>query len=265
VGNGLARRRFLIALLMKSFRADLHVHTLLSPCAGVEMIPPRIVQEALDLGIQLIAITDHNATANIEAVMKAAEGSEVIVLPGVELQTREDVHTLCLFDTLEQAHAFQAWIDALLPPTPNNPDFFGEQFVVDYTGDFIRREERLLINSVDASLSLAYEVVHSLGGLFIPAHINRQAFGLITILGLVPTDFQVEALEISRHITPQAARQKYRQIAPYPLIQNGDVHFLDGFYGSSTFLVEQPTIAEIRKAIRSEEGRELSIVDNPLS
>lgn len=244
---------------MKRFRADLHVHTVLSPCAGIEMIPPLIVQEALDRGIQAIAITDHNATANIEAVQKAAAGSQLIVLPGVELQTREEVHVLCLFDTLEQARAFQQWIDLHLPETPNNPDFFGEQFVVDETGEFIRREDRLLINSVAAGLKEAWEQVALLGGLLAPAHINRQAFGLLAVLGLVPDDVTLEALEISRHISPEDARKRYPQIRGYPLLQNGDVHFLDGFLGSTYFSVEQMSVAEIRMAVRAEVGRSFSI------
>lgn len=244
---------------LRTYLADLHVHTLLSPCAGVEMIPPLIVQEALDRGIEVIAITDHNASANIEPVMKAAAGSDLVVLPGVELQTREEVHTLCLFDQLDQMAEFQAWIDAHLPTIPNNPDFFGEQFIVDETGDFIRREERLLINSINASLKQAWEKVTSLGGLFIPAHINRQAFGLLSVLGLVPIDFPIEALEISRHIAPAEAYKKYPQIKKYPLIQNGDVHYLDGFLGTTTWHIERPSIAELRMAIKSENNRQIVI------
>ena len=244
---------------MQNWRADLHVHTVLSPCAGIEMIPPLIVQEAGDQGIRLIAITDHNATANINAVQKAAEGSGLVVLPGMELQTREEVHVLCLFDTLEQAQALQQWVDDHLPQIENNADFFGEQFVVDETGDFIRREERLLLTSVSADLNDAWRVVHDLGGLFIPAHINRTAFGLIPVLGLLPTDFPIEALEISRHMTPEEAVKKHPQIRGCPLIQNGDVHFLDGFLGSTEWQIEEPTIAELRKAIHGQGSRGLKI------
>ena len=242
---------------MKSYRADLHVHTVLSPCAGVEMIPPLIVQEALERGIQLIAITDHNATANIEAVQQAASGSELLVIPGVELQTHEEVHALCLFDSLDQAAEFQQWIDQRLPAIPNNPDFFGEQFVVDRTGEFIRREERLLINSITCGLREAWEKVTGLGGLLAPAHVNRQAFGLISVLGLVPDDFPVEVLEISRHLSPAEAVRRFPQIKGYPLIQNGDVHFLNDFLGSTCFHIEKVSIAEIRQAIHNENGRHL--------
>ncbi len=245
---------------MQNWRADLHVHTVLSPCAGIEMIPPLIVQEAVDQGIRLIAITDHNATANINAVQKAAEGIGLVVLPGMELQTREEVHVLCLFDTLEQAQALQQWVDDHLPQIENNADFFGEQFVVDETGDFIRREERLLLTSISADLNDAWRVVNDLGGLFIPAHINRTAFGLIPVLGLLPTDFPIEALEISRHMTPEEAMKKYPQVRTCPLIQNGDVHYLDGFLGSTEWQIEEPTVAELRKAIHNADGRGIRIV-----
>ncbi|HEX2993746.1 MAG TPA: PHP domain-containing protein [Anaerolineales bacterium] len=240
---------------MKTYRVDLHVHTLLSPCAEVEMIPPLIVQEALEQGIDLIAITDHNASANIEAVQLAAAGTELTVLPGIELQTREEVHSLCLFDTLDQINALQTWVDGRLPPLMNNIEYFGEQFVVDQTGDFIRREERLLLASADISLEEACLKVNELGGLFIPAHVNRKAYGLLEVLGLVPPDLQVAALEISRHINPPGAARKFPQIAGYPLIQNGDVHRLEEFLGSTELTMEHPVIEEISLALRGIAGR----------
>src|SRR5512144_2700049 len=100
---------------MKRFRADLHVHTVLSPCAEVEMIPPRIVQQALELEIDLIAITDHNASANVGAVQKAAEGTNLTVLPGMEVQTREDVHLLTIFESADALNAWQGQVDRSLP------------------------------------------------------------------------------------------------------------------------------------------------------
>jgi PHP family Zn ribbon phosphoesterase len=242
---------------MKTYRAELHVHTVLSPCAGVEMIPPLIVQEALEQGLQLIAITDHNGTANAGAVIEAARGTELIVLPGMELQTKEEVHLLCLFDSLEQSAEWQKKVDQHLPDLPNNPDFFGEQFVVDASGEFVRREERLLLNSVDLDLEDATREVQALGGLAIPAHVDRKANGLIEILGLIPPGF--EALEISRHITPEAAQQKFPQVRGYPLFQSGDVHLLDGFLGTTKIEIAQPTISEIRMAISGQAGRKLTI------
>ncbi len=242
---------------MNTYRAELHVHTVLSPCAEVEMIPPLIVQEALERGIRLIAITDHNATGNIGAVMEAARGTELTVLPGMELQTREEVHLLCLFETLNQAEAWQKVVDEHLPDRPNVPDFFGEQFIVDASGDFIRREGRLLIVSADLELDSAARQVHALGGLAIPAHVDRKAYGLIANLGLVPPGF--EALEISRFLNPAEAASRYPQLRGHPLIQSGDVHRLEEFLGACEFHLEAPTLAEIRLALKSMAGRALFI------
>lgn len=245
--------------LMKKFRADLHVHTVLSPCAEIEMLPPLIISEAQIKGIGLIAITDHNASANIEAVQKAAQGTEITVLPGMELQTKEEVHVLCLFDTIDQMQTFQEFVDKKLPSIKNRPDFFGEQLVVDQNGDFIRKEERLLITSASVSIKEAYFKVNEIGGILIPAHVNRKVNGLIEILGFVPEDVPFLALEISRHISPEKAKEKFPQIKNYKLIQNGDVHRLSEFIGSTIFDIERPSIFEISLALMSKEGRSFNV------
>jgi 3',5'-nucleoside bisphosphate phosphatase len=231
------------------YRADLHVHTVLSPCAGVEMIPPVIVEKALAKGITLIAITDHNSVENAGAVMQAAKGRNLTVLPGMELQTREEVHILCLFDTLEQSTRWQATVYEHYPALCNDPERIGEQYIVDSTGAFLRREERMLIASTSLTLEQAAAGVAALGGWCLPAHIDRRAYGLIPVLGLVPPIF--EALELSPHTSPAQARARYPQIGDLPLIQNGDVHHADGFLGATTFELESPTIGEIRRAIKA--------------
>ena len=246
---------------MKTYRAELHVHTVLSPCAGVEMIPPLIVQSSIESGIQLIAITDHNASENVEAVINAAIGKDLIVLPGMELQTEEEVHSLCLFDTLDQLKQLQNLVDEKLPDVKNNAEFFGEQFIVDETGDFICRKDKLLINSTSLSLNEAFDFVTELGGLFIPAHINRQAFGLIYHLGFIPTDIQWDALEISRHISHQDAILEYPQLENIPLIQSGDVHYLSDFLGANLFSIENPSISEIKLALKNDKHRSLTLMN----
>ena len=244
---------------MRTFLAELHVHTVLSPCAEIEMIPPLIVQEALDQGINLIAVTDHNSGANVAAVQKAALNSGLVVLPGMELQTREEVHLLCLFDTLDQLDALQNLVDRTLPILENNIEYFGEQFVVDETGDFIRRENRLLLTSADLSIEAAFSFVNRLGGLVIPAHVDRKAFGLIANLGFIPPELPVEAVEISRHLAASQAYQVFPQLSPYPLIQSGDVHRLEEFLGVNEFQLAAPSISEIRLAFKKQENRSHAI------
>lgn len=223
------------------------------------MIPPLIVESALDLGIQLIAITDHNASANVKAVQKAALNTPLTVLPGMELQTAEEVHCLCLFDRLDQLESFQKIVSKSLPDIRNLPEHFGEQFVVDETGEFIRREGQLLIVSSSLTINRAFALVDSLGGLFIPAHVNRKAFGLIEILGFVPADIPLEVLEISRQLPIHRATEQFPQLKGFPLIRSGDVHRLDEFLGANIFELNSPTISELKLAMRSAQGRKLSV------
>ena len=244
---------------MNTYRAELHVHTVLSPCADVEMIPPLIVESALESGITLIAITDHNASANVKAVQKAAANTPLTVLPGIELQTAEEVHCLCLFDNLEHLETFQSFVTDSLPQIQNRPEHFGEQYVVDETGEFVRSEDRLLIVSTALSMTRAFDLVESLGGLFIPAHVNRKAFGLIENLGFVPTDIPIEVLEISRHLQVDQVEVQFPQLHGYPIIRSGDVHRLDEFLGANMFLIESPTIPEMKMAIRNLGGRTLTV------
>lgn len=240
---------------MRKFRAELHTHTVLSPCASIEMIPPLIIAEAEKKEIDILAVTDHNHIANIKAVMDAARSSPVTVIPGLELQTREEVHSICLFDSLEQINTFYEQIYPTFPNIENDRDFFGEQFIVDKTGDFIRREERLLIASADLSLNDAYSQVINHGGLMIPAHVNRSAYGLMPVLGFVPPDLEVEILEISKHLNPQEAVNRFPQLKNYYIIQNGDAHFLEEITGFNLLEMEEINVKEISAAIRQKDGR----------
>jgi PHP family Zn ribbon phosphoesterase len=237
--------------------AELHVHTVLSPCAEVEMIPPLIVREALERGINLLAITDHNASANVEAVIRAAQDTPLTVWPGMEVQTREEVHMLCLFDDLRQLEAWQTEVDAHLPDVENNVGFFGEQFVVDETGDFIRREPRLLLTSASLTLEEAVDRVCALGGLAIPAHIDRKAFSLLANLGFVPPHVPFAALEVTRRTTPEQMRQQFPNLAGLPILQSGDVHRLAEMLGATMFTMRAPTMAEMRLALNNREGRSM--------
>ena len=227
------------------------------------MIPPLIVQKALELNIDIIAITDHNTSANVSAVQKAAQGTTLKVLPGMEVQSREDVHLLCLFETLNDLEVWQSAVDESMPDTINHPEFFGEQYIVDEQGEYIRTEPRLLLTSTRFSIDEIFERVNALGGLVIPAHVERTTYGLFPTLGLVSDQWPILGFEISRHTTPEQARMNFPSIGSYPLIQNGDVHRLDEFIGSTIFMIEEPTIKEICKALKDEDHRKVSIEKLP--
>jgi 3',5'-nucleoside bisphosphate phosphatase len=245
---------------MNKYRAELHVHTVLSPCAEVEMIPPLIIQSALDREINLLAITDHNSTANIPAMMDAAVNSGISILPGMELQTREEVHLLCIFDKPRKVFELQQLIDPLLPSINNDPEHFGEQFVVDATGDFLSTESRLLLASANIGLDDAVLEVHKLGGLAIPAHVDRKAYGLINMLGFFPPEALFDAVEISRFTSAEKMGLLHSEINRFPVIQSGDVHRLSEFLGCCSFEMESPSISEMIKAFTGNEYRSFSLL-----
>lgn len=247
---------------MNRYRAELHVHTVLSPCAEVEMIPPLIVRDAVAKGINLIAITDHNACLNVQAVQLAAKLFPLTVLPGMEVQTQEEVHVITLFDTIEQLNAWQLIINQHLPKMKNDPDRFGAQYIVDETGEFVRHEEQMLLLSVQLSIDFIVSQVNQLGGLVIPAHVDRKTFGLLGVLGFVPPNLPVPALEVSRHISPTVAIQQFPQLSGYPVFQSGDVHRLNEFLGALILDISKPTIDELRLAFAHLEERKFFHVED---
>ena len=249
---------------MRAYRADLHVHTVLSACAEIEMIPPLIVEEARLKGLDIIAITDHNATGNAIAVREAAAEAhrrgetELTVLLGMELQTREEVDLLCIFDTPEALEAWQSIVDEQLLPMPNDPERFGPQYVVDREGTLVREDQRLLQAPAMIGLEEAVHQVQSMGGLAIPAHIDRQHNGLMAMLGLWPAGLNVDAAEISPNMRPSQARQAFNSIPEHvALVSHSDAHWLDWIGHVMTIyeLHNRPTVATLRQALRGIEGQ----------
>ena len=150
-------------------------------------------------------------------------------------------------------------MDYSLPDLLNQPAFFGEQFIVDETGDFIRSETRLLLTSTSFSIDEIFERVDALSGLVIPAHVDRFSYGLFPTLGLISEKWHLLALEISRHITPQKALATFPALRHYELVQDGDVHQLDDFLGSTIFTLASPTLKEMRLAFNHVDGRDIYI------
>jgi PHP family Zn ribbon phosphoesterase len=241
--------------VLRFFSADLHIHTCLSPCAELEMLPELIVGRAQELGLQIIAVTDHNSVANVASVVNAARGTGVTVLPGAEVQTREEVHMVTLFDTLEQALSWQEQIYANLPPLKNDEALFGEQLLLDAAGEPAGYLDRLLLTSTDFSVEDVVQRVRELDGLCIPAHVDRTMYSIIANLGFIPPELEVVGVEISVNIGPVEARRRFPQLENYSLIANGDAHRLKEMVRRTTFKMVAPTVAEISLALRGLEER----------
>jgi PHP family Zn ribbon phosphoesterase len=206
--------------------ADLHIHSTLSPCSSLEMSPAAIIRRARELCLDVIAITDHNSVENCFSAAELGGKNGVRVLFGMEAQTREDVHILCLFQNRRQAERFNEHIYALLPDVKNNPDFFGDQVVVDEQDNIIRHEEKLLLNALELSIPELLELVLLHQGYCIPAHVESTPFGLLLNLGMVPRELDGSVLEISCTTRSETVLKMYPDLARFPLISNSDAHFL---------------------------------------
>ncbi len=241
--------------MLKEYRADLHIHTCLSPCGSLKMSPYNIIKEAGHHNLDVIGICDHNSAENVTALAEAAGQSNVTVLPGLEVTSREEVHLLALFDQIPSAQQLQEIIFSNLEGN-NDPETFGMQVVVNAKGEVLGFNPRLLIGATSLSIEALISHIHQLKGLVIAAHVDRESFSLIGQLGFIPPDMQLDALEISPAMPILAARKKYPP--QFPIVCFSDAHFPGEIGNSSTvFRLKAVSIQEIRKALQKQEGRDI--------
>lgn len=243
---------------MHLFKADLHIHTVLSPCGDLEMSPRRIVQTALGRGLDIIAITDHNSTLQCEEVMKVGKREGLSVICGVEVTSAEEVHCLTLFENLEVLRKFQGYLDRYLPEVKNKPEKFGYQVWVNEEEEILGQEERMLIHAIDQGIEEVAAEVERLGGLFIPAHVDKTVFSLYSQLGFMPSDFQVDGIELSPYGKEEEQLRMHPELKDCTLVRSSDAHFL-GDIGKccSFFKMKTKSFEEIKLAFRGEGGREI--------
>ena len=236
----------------RNMKADLHIHTVLSPCGDLEMSPGNIIAEARKKKLAIIGITDHNSTRQVPLIRELGLEAGITVLAGVELNTREEVHCLAFFPTPERTDAFQAFLDKHLPDIPNVPEKFGYQVVVDRDDMIIYEEKKLLISALDADIKTLERAVHEYDGIFIPAHINKTFASILSQLGFVPPDLHCDALEVSPHVTPETFLAENDLLRSYAFIQSSDAHYIADIGKVSTTLELSDTSFEsIKKAIRN--------------
>lgn len=243
---------------MQTLLADFHVHTLLSPCAAVEMTPNHIVLRAAQYGVGAVAITDHNASANVEAALEAGRSYGVKVFPGMEVECQEEAHIVVLFDTLEQLQQWQHVVDGHMNGIANNPEKFGAQFVVDADDNFIREEERMLLAPLSLTAAQVVQQVRELGGIALAAHIDRPAYSIVGQLGFIEPDFGFAAAEISHVGWQKNLQSRLQRVAGFlPYVTDSDAHtMLDFLQGPKNLLtVADLTVAEILRALANEGGR----------
>ncbi len=219
------------------------------------MHPSAIIRKALEKKIDVIAISDHNSSENVPYVMNAAKGTDLIVLPGMEVTSMEEVHTIALFETLEELLSFQKVVYEYLTGE-NDEDVFGIQAIVNEAGEVEGFNPRLLIGSTGLSLNSLVDAIHGFNGLAIASHIDRESFSVLGQLGFVPPDTPFDALEISARTGIKKGRELYPELSGYTFITSSDAHFTTEIGSSPTgFYIETPSFDEIRMALKGEGGR----------
>jgi 3',5'-nucleoside bisphosphate phosphatase len=241
--------------MLSRVRADLHVHTCLSPCGDLQMSPQKIVAQAQQKNIGIIAICDHNSAQNAPAVMHAARASDVVVLPGMEVCSREEIHLLGIFQDLDAAFALQTVVYDHLPGK-NNPDVFGLQVVANEADEVVEILEKLLIGATDLDVDRIVNEIHHLGGLAIASHVDRESFSVFSQIGFIPETLGFDALELTGRMMTDEARHRFASGGEAAFIRNSDAHRLEELgTNTSEYLLECPTLQEIRKALKKEDGR----------
>ena len=244
---------------LKKFKADLHIHSCLSPCGDWDMSPRRIIQRSLEVGLDLIAICDHNTAENAGAAVREGRRRGLHVLPGMEICSKEEVHMLALFGELSQALAMQSYVYAHLSGE-NKPKIFGCQVVANENDEVLGENPRLLIGATRLGLHDIAAKTHLLGGLSFCCHVDRPAYGIINQLGFIPDDLVLDGVEISRHVKLAEAHKTVSGIEKFSCITNSDAHFIEDIGKVWTvFQMAAPTIEEIRKSLLQLDGRRILI------
>jgi PHP family Zn ribbon phosphoesterase len=234
------------------YKADLHVHTCLSPCAELEMSPKNIARTARTQGIHLLGICDHNSCENVPGVKRSAEREGLNVIGGMEITSSEEVHILALFDDEEKLFSLQKIVYDHLHGL-NDEKRFGEQVVANENDEVIDFNERLLIGATELSVDNIVNTIHKLNGLAIASHIDRESFSIIGQLGFIPQGLHLDAVEISA-----TGKVEDFKDSAFPVITSSDAHKLDDIGSTFTcFFMEEVNLEEMKKSLLGQDGRRI--------
>ena len=235
---------------MISLTYDLHIHSCLSPCGDDDMTPANIAGMCALKGLDAVALTDHNSSKNCPAFLAAAEEYGLLAIPGMEINTSEEVHAVCLFPTLEAAMDFDAYVYGRLIKFPNKEEIFGRQQIYDAQDRVCGAEPNLLINATEISFDGLWELVRSYGGVMFPAHIDKQANSLLYNLGAIPPDSRFRTAEMKDLKNLHRLRREHPYLEHCRVISNSDAHYLEHIHEPElTLQVSDKTIKDVLKAL----------------
>lgn len=227
-------------------KCDLHIHSCLSACADSDMTICNIVNMSAILGTQVIAIADHNSSLNCAAAYQYARSQGILLIPAVEVSTAEDIHVLCLFRSLEAVNLLTSKLN--IPKIPINKKFYNEQIILDSADNIIGTVPDLLGVATDINITALFELVRNIGGVAIPAHIDRQANSIIGILGAIPEELNVTTIELSNQADPEMFKE---YIQNYNSIYGSDAHSLETLALSQHLIdVEELSVSAILSLFR---------------
>lgn len=212
---------------MARFYYDLHLHSCLSPCGDMDMTPNNIVNMAKLLDLDVIALTDHNTSLNCEAAMKVGEQAGLLVIPGMELTTSEDIHAVCLFPTLEQALAFSDYVDSNRIKIKNKAEIYGRQVIMNELDEEIGELEHLLLPASHISIMSAYQKAKEFGGICYPAHIDRDSLSILSVLGEIDPYCGFVTAELADSAKLDSLRQQHPILGTLNIVTNSDAHYLE--------------------------------------
>ena len=248
--------------MLKWLKADLHIHSCLSPCADLMMSPKRIVEMAVGKGLDMIAISDHNSAENINAAMKVAHNTSLKVLAGMEIATVEEVHLVGIFPDHDAAMSMQELVYARLTPGENKEELFGEQIIVNEFDEVEGYNHRLLIGATSLPIEEVVREIHNLKGVAIASHVDREVYSIIGQLGFIPEGLAIDALELSPAAKYDEAAARIPQLTDYPVVTCSDAHNLEEIGQRTTkFWMEDSTVDEIRNAFLKKGGRHIELAN----
>lgn len=215
---------------------DLHIHSCLSPCADIEMTPNNIVNMSVLNGLEVIAITDHNSCKNCKALVEAGKKANLLVIPGMEICTNEDIHVICLFETVTDAENFSTYVYSNMPLIPHRPDIFGEQIIMNSDDIEISRESYLLLNATNISVNDILSTTNKYNGTAFPAHIDRSSYSVISSLGDIPPETGFNTIEISTKGNIEKMKSLHPIIKDKLILINSDSHYLENLISEKRYI-----------------------------
>jgi PHP family Zn ribbon phosphoesterase len=221
---------------MSRFYYDLHLHSCLSPCGDDEMTPGNIAGMGKVAELDIMALTDHNTCRNCPAFFAQAEANGIVPVPGMELTTAEDIHIVCLFPSLESALAFEDSLQGRRILIENRPDIFGRQLIMDENDCVSGEEKYMLPNALNISIDEVPAAVDEYGGVCYPAHIDREAKGIIAVLGTLPETPDFTCAEIKDREKDGELKDKYPALRLKTLIHSSDAHYLWDINGRENYI-----------------------------